>query len=70
MAWMGESFRKDKRFLKLQLKRGHIKRQDVEKILETLPDVSEKAEMVQVESPSAKEGETTKTSEEVTDQED
>ena len=69
MAWMSESFRKDKRFLELQLKRGHIKRKGVEKILEPLPDVSEKAEMVEVESLSAKE-ETTETSEQATEQEE
>lgn len=49
MAWMSESFKEDKRFLKLQLKRGHIKRQDIEGILSDLPDVSEKAEVVELE---------------------
>ncbi|GEM_PF-3200464 len=53
MAWMSETFKEDKRFLKLQLKRGHIKMRDVEKIVSSLPDVSEKAEIVQVE-PSGK----------------
>ena len=52
MVWMSESFKADKRFLRLQLKRGHIKLQDVEKILAELPDVSEKAEIVQLEGNS------------------
>ncbi|MBW1659748.1 MAG: hypothetical protein JRJ48_04560 [Deltaproteobacteria bacterium] len=62
MAWMSESFKEDKRFLKLQLKRGHIKRQDIEGILSDLPDVSEKAEVVELEGSSK--GEPVGTSEE------
>ena len=62
MAWMSESFKEDKRFLKLQLKRGHIKRRDVDKILSTLPDVSEKAEVVELEGSSK--GEPVESSEE------
>ena len=43
MSWMSESFKDDKRYLDLQLKRGQIKRKDVEKVLSNLPDVSQKA---------------------------
>jgi len=54
MAWMHESFKKDKRFLGLQLKRGHLKRKDIEAILSELPDVSTKAEPVWLDSDSAR----------------
>ncbi len=43
MSWMSESFKDDKRYLELQLKRGQIKRKDIEKVLSNLPDVSQKA---------------------------
>jgi len=43
MSWMSESFKDDKRYLELQLKRGQIKQKDVEKVLSNLPDVSQKA---------------------------
>ena len=43
MSWMSKSFKEDKRYLELQLKRGQIKRKDVEKVLSNLPDVSQKA---------------------------
>jgi len=46
MSWMSKSFKEDKRYLELQLKRGQIKRKDVEKILSKLPDVSQKATIV------------------------
>jgi len=54
MAWMHESFKKDKRFLGLQLKRGRLKRKDIEAILSELPDVSTKAEPVRLDSDSAR----------------
>ena len=43
MSWMSESFKKDKRYLGLQLKRGQIKQKDIEKVLSDLPELSEKA---------------------------
>lgn len=46
MGWMNESFKTDKRFLELQLKRGKIKHKDVNAILATLPDVSSKAQVM------------------------
>jgi hypothetical protein len=55
MAWMSESFKQDKRFLKLQFKRGKIKRKDVEEIQATLHDVSDKAEFMQVNSSTSQE---------------
>ena len=53
MAWMHESFKKDKRFLDLQLKRGHLKRKDVDEILSELPDVSSKAEPIRIDAAQA-----------------
>ncbi len=50
MGWMSETFKKDKRFLELQLKRGHIKRKDIATILNDLPDVSDKVDLVPAES--------------------
>ena len=49
MAWMDESFKRDKRFLKLQLKRGKMKLQDINTLLSSLPDVSSKAEPMNTE---------------------
>ncbi len=46
MGWISESFKTDKRFLELQLKRGKIKHKDVDAILATLPDVSSKAQVM------------------------
>jgi len=50
MVWMSEFFEQDKRFLKLQLKRGKIKRKSVEEIQAVLPDVSEKAEFMRIDT--------------------
>jgi len=47
MSWMDESFKKDKRYLNLQLKRGHIKRKNIDAILSALPDVSSKAMVIE-----------------------
>ena len=55
MAWMDESFKRDKRFLELQLKRGKMKIQEVNALLSTLPDVSSKAEPMTPEEPEHRE---------------
>ncbi len=55
MAWMDESFKRDKRFLELQLKRGKMKIQEVNALLTTLPDVSSKAEPMNPEEPEHQE---------------
>ncbi len=46
MVWMNDAFKTDKRFLSLQLKRGKMKRRDIDAILSKLPDVSSKGEWV------------------------
>ncbi len=45
MGWMSEPFKKDKRYLMLQLKRGKIKLHDIDTILSSLPNVSSKAQI-------------------------
>lgn len=50
MGWISESFKADKRFLNLQIKRGHIKQSDIEKILSSLPDVSSKATPINIDT--------------------
>jgi|GEM_PF-3572476 len=51
VSWMNESFKKDKRYLNLQLKRGHIKRKNIDAILSALPDVSSKAMVIERDAP-------------------
>ena len=57
MAWMNESFKSDKRYLTLQLKRGKLKLRDLEALLSTLPDVSSKAEPLTTEPDNPPEAE-------------
>jgi hypothetical protein len=56
MVWMNEAFKSDKRFLKLQLKRGKMKRRDIEAIMAALPDVSRKAESISLEEETMEPG--------------